>query len=185
MSIDEKRNYSQEYANYHGSAEQIARRSSRNKARRAMGDKAVKGMDVGHKDNDPLNNDPKNLRMEKPSDNRREPRLREKKKKKPIYATNIDESVTVGDGGGAVNVQKDVPLFTAPDGTAFGSNYWTAPDSDTYANVRLGRKKFQRWNSFVGKTDWARGVSAYAKKNPKGGMLMKHPRDPVFQVIRR
>ena len=44
-----------------------------------MGDKAVKGMDVGHKDNNPLNNDPKNLRMEKPSDNRREPRLREKR----------------------------------------------------------------------------------------------------------
>jgi hypothetical protein len=42
-----------------------------------MGDKAVKGMDVGHRDNNPLNNDPKNLRMEKPSDNRREPRLRE------------------------------------------------------------------------------------------------------------
>jgi hypothetical protein len=67
-----------EYANYQGTPEQIARRSSRNKARRAMGDKAVKGMDVGHADNDPMNNDPKNLRMEKPSDNRREPRLREK-----------------------------------------------------------------------------------------------------------
>jgi hypothetical protein len=43
-----------------------------------MGDKAVKGMDVGHKDNDPLNNDPSNLRNEDPSKNRREPRLREK-----------------------------------------------------------------------------------------------------------
>jgi hypothetical protein len=43
-----------------------------------MGDKAVKGMDVGHADNDPMNNDPKNLRNEDPSDNRREPRLREK-----------------------------------------------------------------------------------------------------------
>ena len=43
-----------------------------------MGDKAVKGMDVGHKDNNPLNNDPKNLKMEDPSNNRREPRLREK-----------------------------------------------------------------------------------------------------------
>jgi len=42
-----------------------------------MGDKAVKGMDVGHKDNNPLNNDPKNLRIEDPSKNRREPRLRE------------------------------------------------------------------------------------------------------------
>ena len=72
-----ERNYKKEYANYQGTPEQIARRSSRNKARRAMGDKAVKGMDVGHRDNNPLNNDPKNLRMEKPSDNRREPRLRE------------------------------------------------------------------------------------------------------------
>ena len=42
-----------------------------------MGDKTKVGMDVGHKDNDPMNNDPKNLRNEDPSKNRREPRLRE------------------------------------------------------------------------------------------------------------
>ena len=58
-----ERNYRKEYDNYHSRPEQIERRSSRNKARRAMGDNAVKGMDVGHKDNNPLNNDPKNLRM--------------------------------------------------------------------------------------------------------------------------
>jgi len=72
-----ERNYRKEYDNYHSRPEQIERRSSRNKARRAMGDNAVKGMDVGHKDNNPLNNDPKNLRNEDPSKNRREPRLRE------------------------------------------------------------------------------------------------------------
>ena len=75
ITLDE-RNYAKEYANYQGRPEQIARRSSRNKARRLMGDKGVKGMDVGHKDNNPLNNDPKNLKMEDPSKNRREPRLR-------------------------------------------------------------------------------------------------------------
>ena len=74
---DEERNYRREYDLYHSRPEQIERRSSRNKARRAMGDKAVKGMDVGHKDNNPLNNEPDNLRNENPSDNRREPRLRE------------------------------------------------------------------------------------------------------------
>ena len=74
----DERNYAKEYANYQGTPEQIARRSSRNKARRVMGDKTKIGMDVGHKDNDPLNNDPKNLRNEDPSVNRREPRLREK-----------------------------------------------------------------------------------------------------------
>jgi hypothetical protein len=75
--VKEERDYKKEYENYQGKPEQIARRSSRNKARRIMGDKAVKGKDVGHKDNNPLNNDPKNLRMEDPSKNRREPRLRE------------------------------------------------------------------------------------------------------------
>ena len=74
-----ERNYAKEYQNYHSRPEQIANRSSRNKARRVMGDKAVKGMDVGHADNNPMNNDPKNLRNEDPSVNRREPRLREVK----------------------------------------------------------------------------------------------------------
>ena len=73
-----ERNYRKEYDNYQGTPEQIARRSSRNKARRVMGDKTKIGMDVGHKDNDPMNNDPENLRNEDPSKNRREPRLREK-----------------------------------------------------------------------------------------------------------
>ena len=72
----EERNYKKEYANYQGKPEQIARRSSRNKARRLMGDKDIKGKDIGHKDNNPLNNDPKNLKIEDPSKNRREPRLR-------------------------------------------------------------------------------------------------------------
>ena len=73
-----ERNYRKEYDNYQGRPEQIARRSSRNKARRVMGDKTKIGMDVGHKDNDPMNNDPENLRNENPTKNRREPRLREK-----------------------------------------------------------------------------------------------------------
>ena len=83
IAINE-RNYAKEYQNYQGTPEQLARRSSRNKARRVMGDKTKIGMDVGHKDNDPMNNDPKNLRNEVPSDNRREPRLRGK--------TKIDEN---------------------------------------------------------------------------------------------
>jgi len=74
----EERNYAKEYANYQGTPEQIARRSSRNKARRIMGDKTKIGMDVGHKDNNPMNNSPENLRNEDPSKNRREPRLRGK-----------------------------------------------------------------------------------------------------------
>ena len=79
-----ERDYRKEYDNYQGQPEQIARRSSRNKARRIMGNKIVDGMDVGHKDNDPMNNDPSNLKNEDPSDNRREPRLREVKQDKDV-----------------------------------------------------------------------------------------------------
>jgi len=60
-------------------------------------------MDVGHKDNNPMNNDPSNLRNEDPSVNRKEPRLREveqdpeikdKKGTQPAkyYATDIAKS---------------------------------------------------------------------------------------------
>ena len=76
VELDE-RNYRKEYDNYHSRPEQIARRSSRNQARRIMGDRTKIGMDVGHKDNNPMNNSPENLRNEDPSKNRREPRLRE------------------------------------------------------------------------------------------------------------
>ena len=89
-----ERNYAKEYANYQGTPEQIARRSSRNKARRAMGDKAVKGMDVGHKDNNPMNNDPKNLKNEDPSKNRREPRLREKPELDEIWWNDLSTKIS-------------------------------------------------------------------------------------------
>ena len=109
-----ERNYKLEYANYGGKPEQIARRSSRNKARRAMGDKAVKGMDVGHADNDPMNNDPKNLRNEDPSKNRREPRLREAtapdiKKGDTIILNKAKRPYTVA---GIIDPKKTLPAET-------------------------------------------------------------------------
>ena len=92
-----ERDYRKEYDNYQGKPEQIARRSSRNKARRVMGDDCEEGKDVGHKDNDPMNNDRKNLRNEDPSKNRAEPRLRkeakaENKKLLKQYKKNEDRN---------------------------------------------------------------------------------------------
>ena len=96
VELDE-RNYRKEYDNYQGRPEQIARRSSRNQARRILGDKTKIGMDVGHKDNDPMNNDPKNLRNEDPSKNRREPRLREKELDEDSILANIPWFVKLKD----------------------------------------------------------------------------------------
>lgn len=69
-----KRDYRSEYQSYQGKPEQIKRRASRNAARAAMV-KAGKvrkgdGMDVDHVNSNPLNNDVKNLRVQKKSVNR-------------------------------------------------------------------------------------------------------------------
>lgn len=68
------RNYRKEYDNYQGKADQIKRRSSRNKARRKMvaAGKAKKGdgKDVDHKNRNPMDNGKKNLRMRSKSANR-------------------------------------------------------------------------------------------------------------------
>ena len=76
-----ERNYEREYANYHSRPDQIERRSARNSARRIISKKInseeeIAGKDVHHKDNNPLNNDIKNLSIVTQHYNRREPRLR-------------------------------------------------------------------------------------------------------------
>jgi hypothetical protein len=76
----EERDYAKEYADYHSRPDQVERRTARNAARRKLrGRKDLTDeMDVHHKDNDPLNNDPKNLAIVTQHYNRREPRLRDK-----------------------------------------------------------------------------------------------------------
>ena len=75
---EEERDYKKEYANYHGKKEQIARRAKRNEARRSLKNrKDIKGKDVHHKDNNPMNNDKSNLSIVSQNFNRKEPRLRE------------------------------------------------------------------------------------------------------------
>ena len=69
-----KRDYSKEYRDYHGKPAQIADRSSRNKARDIMVSKGVvkqgDGLDVDHRDSNPRNNRPSNLRAQPKSVNR-------------------------------------------------------------------------------------------------------------------
>lgn len=69
-----ERNYRKEYDNYHSSPLQKKRRAGRNTARgrvkRKMGSAAVAGKDVDHKDRNPNNNSPKNLRVQSKKRNR-------------------------------------------------------------------------------------------------------------------
>jgi len=68
------RDYKKEYRDFHGRPEEIKRRAARVKARRykeANGD-AHKGdgRDVDHRDGNPMNDDPSNLKMRNRSENR-------------------------------------------------------------------------------------------------------------------
>ena len=75
--VEEERDYKKEYENYHSDPEQIKRRAKRNEARRLMkNNKDIKGKDVHHKDNNPMNNDKSNLSIVSQKFNRTEPRLR-------------------------------------------------------------------------------------------------------------
>lgn len=83
LVMGEDRDYKKEYESYHSSPEQIKRRAKRNEARRSLKDrKDIKGKDVHHKDNNPMNNDKSNLSIVSQNYNRKEPRLRTKLKEK-------------------------------------------------------------------------------------------------------
>ena len=81
-----KRNYKKEYKNYHGKAEQIKRRDSRNAARNLLKKKGVnvKGKDVAHKNGNPKDNRTANLTTKSASKNSSFRRTRHSKKKNPM-----------------------------------------------------------------------------------------------------
>jgi len=72
------RNYRKEYDNYQGKPAQKKRRAARNKANRLKG---KNGMDVHHKDGNPLNNSRKNLAVTSKKTNRSFPRNKNAGKK--------------------------------------------------------------------------------------------------------
>ena len=80
------RDYAKEYANYHSRPEQIKKRSSRNKARRfaiKIGKaKRGDGMDIHHKDGNPLNNSRGNLKSMSKNKNRSFARTKTARKKR-------------------------------------------------------------------------------------------------------
>lgn len=69
-----KRDYKQEYANYHSSPEQKKKRASRGRARYSLAKKGRvrigDGLDVDHKDTNANNNSESNLRVVSKSTNR-------------------------------------------------------------------------------------------------------------------
>lgn len=80
------RDYRSEYDNYHSRPEQIKKRNKRNEARRKMMAagkvKRGDGKDIDHKNGDPTDNSPGNLRVQSKSQNRSFPRNKNAGKKR-------------------------------------------------------------------------------------------------------
>ena len=148
----EDRNYRKEYDNYHAQPEQREKNAARLRARRLMvkKGKAKKNdkLDVHHKDNNPLNNDPKNLSVVTQKYNRTEPRLREEGEQTPM------------------------PDFT-PD-TTFASMPVFKVNQDDFSRCQDGKKKHAHWNKHIDtESDYGKKIHGYAKKNPKKSIIVQ------------
>jgi hypothetical protein len=146
---NEDRNYRKEYDNYHAQPEQREKNAARLRARRLMVKKGkVKKndkMDVHHKDNNPLNNDPKNLSVTTQKYNRTEPRLR----------------------------KEDADVAPTPDST-FASMPVFKVKSDDFVRCQDVKKKYARWNKHIDtESDYGKKIHGYAKKNPKSSIIVQ------------
>ena len=148
-----ERNYRKEYDNYHAQPEQREKNAARLRARRLMVKKGkVKKndkMDVHHKDNNPLNNDPKNLSVVTQKYNRTEPRLRSE-----------DTDVV------------PTPDLT-PDATFAQMPVFKVSPND-FARCKDVKKKYARWNKHIDlESDYGKKIHGYAKKNPKSSIIVQ------------
>ena len=148
----EDRNYRKEYDNYHAQPEQREKNAARLRARRLMVKKGkVKKndkMDVHHKDNNPLNNDPKNLSVTTQKYNRTEPRLREEGEQ--VSTPDITPDATFA----------QMPVFKV--------------NQDDFAKCQNGKKKHAHWNKHIDtESDYGKKIHGYAKKNPKKSIIVQ------------
>ena len=148
----EDRNYRKEYDNYHAQPEQREKNAARLRARRLMVKKGkVKKndkMDVHHKDNNPLNNDTKNLSVVTQKYNRTEPRLREEGEQAPTIDLTPDSTFA------------SMPVFKV--------------GQDDFAKCQNGKKKHAHWNKHIDtESDYGKKIHGYAKKNPKSAIIVQ------------
>jgi hypothetical protein len=102
-------------------------------------------MDVHHKDNNPLNNDTKNLSVVTQKYNRTEPRLR----------------------------KEDADVAPTPDST-FASMPVFKVKSDDFVRCQDVKKKYARWNKHIDtESDYGKKIHGYAKKNPKSSIIVQ------------
>jgi len=186
------RNYKKEYENYHSRPEQKLRRAARNAARRSMKD-VPEDKDVHHKDNNPLNNDKKNLSVVTQNYNRKEPRLREKKLKEWSEAVDVQKALKKVKGISKKQLQM---LQTLPQsalvqmvqqlsGLVMGEvkeymDKWETQNESLWANIRkrraAGKPKLKPGQKGYPKTLDV-GEDAVSRAKERADLKRKHDRE--------
>ena len=85
----------------------------------------------------------------------------------------MKESLSVGSGA----------IDLTPTGSAFGHDYFDC-DNDTYHKCRNGKKKYARWDNYVGDSEWGQGVKKWAQSNPKAPILVRNTETGNFTYLR-
>jgi hypothetical protein len=165
LIVVEGRNYRKEYDNYHAQPEQRERNAARLRARRLMvkKGKAKKNdkLDVHHKDNNPLNNDTKNLSVVTQKYNRTEPRLR--KEGSDVAAPEIPK----------------------PDST-FATMPVFKVSSDDFIKCQHGKQKHARWNKHIDtESDYGKKIHSYAKRNPNKAIIVQDNKSGHMVYLRK
>ena len=186
------RNYRKEYDNYHSRPEQKLRRAARNAARKSMKD-VPEDKDVHHKDNNPLNNDKKNLSVVTQNYNRKEPRLREKKLKEWSEAVDVQKALKQVKGISKKQLQM---LQTLPQsalvqmvqqlsGLVMGEvkeymDKWETQNESLWANIRkrraAGKPKLKPGQKGYPKTLDV-GEDAVSRAKERADLKRKHDRE--------
>jgi len=79
-------------------------------------------------------------------------------------------------------MNEDSTTAGLPDGTFAGKPYFNCP-KPIFAKCVKGRKKFQRWKSFMGEDDFMNKVRAYQNKNRKTDVLFRNGNE--FMHVRK
>ena len=164
-----ERNYRKEYDNYHSKPEQREKNAARLRARRLMVKKGKveknDKMDVHHKDNNPLNNDTKNLSVVTQKYNRTEPRRR---------IEDIEPVAT------------PAPAPTPSPDSTFASMPVFKVNQKDFANCKFGKAKHAHWNKHIDlQSDYGKKIYAYAKKNPNQSIIVQDDRSGHMLYLRK
>ena len=185
------RNYRKEYDNYHSRPEQKVRRAARNAARRLFAD-ADPDKDVHHKDNNPLNNDKKNLSLVTQHYNRREPRLRAETFPSGTGSTVIVHNNKVIDKGAKSSMLKKMKQIRKKTGDShkklFLGNSPSRKIGDVWKEeVDESNYKIKNGKLHISKKDYAKKSKDYkGKRKGKPTLMARDPKTGAttsFEVV--